>query len=562
MKEFIRDMQEFLDTNPSKDQISRKKVKLAGKHGMKKVPTDIEIYLNLDHPGRYEKLLVTKPTRTISGVAVVALMTEPHVCPHGSCIYCPGGPESDFGDVPKSYTGREPSTMRGFRNKFDAYLEVMNRLEQYVVIGQNPEKVEIIVMGGTFSFFPEDYQKGFVRDAFRAMNDFSDMFYEDGRFNIRKFKDFFELPGDKNDSGRLERIHRKLLDMKGETSLSVEKERNEDSMIRCVGLTIETRPDYGFKEQGNTFLDLGCTRIELGIQTVYEGALEKAGRGHTIEDSKRSIRELRDLGFKLNFHMMPGLPGVSYEDDLGSLKRLFRDEDFRPDMLKIYPTLVFRKTKLYDMYKMGEYKALTTEQTAEMLSEFMATIPRYCRVMRVQRDIPSSLAIDGPKMNNLRQYIDKKMKDKGIRSEDIRAREIGHRIKGKSAETEPEVNVVEYDASHGKEFFISIDDKNTDSIMGFCRLRFPSASLRGEITQGSSLVRELHVYGTAASVGKRGNVQHKGFGRKLMEKAEKISREKGKEKIVVISGVGVRNYYRKLGYEKEGPYMVKYLYQG
>lgn len=563
MKEFIGELIDFIKkNNPDKNEISKFKVKLAGKYKLKKVPTDIEIFLNLEKPKEIEKYLITKPTRTISGVAVVAIMTKPASCPHGKCIFCPGGLNSEFGDVPQSYTGHEPSTMRGIRNHYDAYLQVMNRLEQYVVIGQNPEKVELILMGGTFPFFPDEYQKKFVRDAFQAMNDFSRLFYENNIINISKFKDFFELPGEKSDKKRLNRIHEKLFKYKEENKLTLEKSKiiNMDSQIKCIGLTIETKPDYGFLEHGNLMLELGCTRVELGIQTVYDDVLKKVNRGHTIEDSIKSIRELKDLGFKLNFHLMPGLPGVDSNREREGLKQIFENEVFKPDMVKIYPTMVFNYTGLYSLYKTGKYKPLSTEEAAFLIAEFMSYTPKYCRVMRVQRDIPTQLAFSGVQKNNLRQYIDKKMKENNWICNDIRAREIGHFLRDKkNFIINPKLEVIEYNASSGKEFFISINDLNSDSLIGFCRLRFPSQSLRNEITKSTALIRELHVYGTSTAIGIEGEVQHRGYGRILMDNAEKIAKKNNKTKIVVISGVGVRNYYQKLGYFLEGPYMVKKL---
>ncbi len=560
MEEFIEELSGIIkEKKLSKDEIAKLKIKLAGKHKIKKIPTDIEIFLSLKNPKEIEKYLITKPTRTISGVAVIAIMTKPFNCPHGRCIYCPGGLNSEFGDVPQSYTGNEPATMRGIRNDYDAYLQVMNRLEQYVVIGQNPEKVELILMGGTFPFFPKEYQIEFVKDAFQAMNDFSELFYENNNLNLKKFKEFFELPGNKEDKKRIKRIKEKLLKFKKESNLEKEKSKNEDSKIKCIGLTIETKPDYGFKEHGNLMLNLGCTRIELGIQTVYDDVLKKINRGHNIKDTIKSIRELKDLGFKLNFHLMPGLPGVDSKREKEGLKEIFENSDFRPDMVKIYPTMVFKKTPLHNLYKLGKYKPLTTEEASTLIAEFMSQTPRYCRIMRVQRDIPTSLAVDGVQRNNLRQYIDKEMESKKLKCNDIRAREIGHKLKNKTYEIDPEINVIEYGASNGKEFFISIDDKNSDALIGFCRLRFPSQLLRKEITKDSALIRELHVYGTATSLGKVGKVQHKGFGKQLLEKAKEISKKNKINKIIVISGVGARKYYEKLDYKLEGPYMVKLI---
>jgi elongator complex protein 3 len=536
----------------SKEQIAKLKTKLCSKYKIKEIPTDIQILIRADEKDvRFLKeYLVTKPTRTISGVAVCAIMTMPFPCPHGKCITCPGGIDSVFGTVPQSYTGKEPATMRGIRNKFDPYLQVFNRIEHYVLMGQSPEKMELIIMGGTFPSFPKKYQEEFVTYALKAMNDFSDLFYRKD-FDIVKFKNFFELPSDIGNVERTKRLQDKLLRIKGKSSLLKEQKRNEKSKIRCVGMTIETRPDYGMLKQGNEMLRLGATRVELGIQSVYDDALQKMQRGHTVADSIKSIRILKDLGFKLNFHYMPGL-FVSKEKDLRGMRQLFENPDFRPDMLKIYPCMVIKGTKLYNMWKNRQYSPLATKDAAELIAEFKQSVPEYCRIMRVQRDIPSYLSEAGVDRTNLRQYIREIMKQKNIKCRCIRCKEPrGNKI-GSTG-----LKIREYEASEGKEFFIS--EENDENILGFCRLRFPSQFLRKEITKDSALIRELHVYGAATAIGEKGDIQHRGIGRKLLNEAEKIARKYGKKKIVVISGIGVRDYYRRLGYVLQGVYVIKRL---
>ena len=557
-KDFLDELTFFLENeNPSKDDIAKKKVVLCRKFGLKKIPTDIEIFLNLKNPSRKVKeLLRSKPVRTGSGVAVVALMTLPGKCPHGRCVFCPGGVDSFFGDVPQSYTGNEPATMRGLRNDFDAYLQVFNRLEQYVAIGQSPEKVELIIMGGTFISYRNEYREGFVRDAFNAMNDFSSLFFEED-FLVDKFKDFFELPGSIKDDKRVSRILKKIVELKKKNldSLEVAKDKNHRvSRIKCVGLTIETKPDQGFKEHGEEMLRLGCTRVELGVQTLLDDVLKKVCRGHSISDTERSIRELRDLGFKLNFHMMPGLPSVSFDEELKVFEELFSSSKYRPDMLKIYPLMVMPGTVLFDDYKKGLYDPLSTKDAVNLLSKVIPLVPEYCRVMRVQRDIPPKYAVAGPLVSNLRQLVDEK-----ILSEKRVVREIRHReIRGDLVKDPVSLSVLEFDASSGKEFFISFSDAN-DKLLGFVRLRFP-ASFNEVITKDSCIVRELHVYGFASPISSNeGNAQHRGLGKKLMKKAEEIALKNNKKKVVVISGVGVRAYYEKLGYYLQGPYVVKDL---
>lgn len=542
----------IIKKKPSKAELNRLKNKLCRKYNVKEHPSNIQIFLHADEKQAKKLKLVTKPTRTISGVAVVAVMSYPYKCPHGKCLMCPGGPSSFFGDVPQSYTGKEPATMRALRNNFDPYMQVMNRLEHYVVMGQNPEKVELIVMGGTFPSFNKKYQENFVRECFRAMNDFSSLFYKKGKFDLSKFKKFYELPGEVGDKKRAIKIRRKLLKLRKRTTLEKEQKKNEKSMIKCVGLTLETRPDYAKLKHANEMLRLGCTRVELGVQSVYDKALKKIQRGHSINDTKESIKILKDLGFKINAHYMLGLPGISKKKDLEGLYKLFSDSDFMPDMLKLYPCMVVKGTKLYNLWKKRKYEPLTTKEAAEIIAEAKRFIPSYVRIMRVQRDIPTYMTAAGVDKTNLRQYVDEIAKKKRIKCRCIRCREVGRAKKiGK-----PNIKIMHYTASHGNEFFISAEDKY-GNLFGFCRLRLPSHYLRKEINNDSALVRELHVYGTAAGIGKKGEIQHKGIGKALLAYAEDTAKTYYKRKIVVISGIGARGYYKKLGYKLEGVYMVK-----
>ncbi len=552
------------EEKPTKEEIAKKKIALCKKHRLKRIPTDIEVFLhaNKEEAKKIKQYLMTKPVRTGSGVAVVATMTAPYPCPHGSCTYCPGGPNSAFGDTPKSYTGKEPSTMRGARHDYDPYRIIFNRLEQYIVMGQNPDKVEQIIMGGTFPALPKEYQEEYVYYSFKAYNDFSKLFYKDGELDLEKFKEFFELPGRVNDEERVKKIKEKVLAIKEKNKKSLEEEQteNENAAIRMIGLTIETKPDWGFKEHGLEMLRLGTTRIELGVQTVYDEVLKAVHRGHDIQDTKRSFAELRDLGFKINAHIMPGLPGpdgkrISKEKDIKAIKELFDNPDYRPDMLKIYPCMVMPGTALEKQYEKGIYEPLTTKEAAEIIVEGKKHVPEYCRIMRVQRDIPTNQITSGVDKTNLRQYVTELAKEKGVNCRCIRCREP----RDKTISGEPEIIIREYEASGGKEYFISAEKE--DKILGFVRLRIPPRSLHPVITEKGALIRELHVYGTAVKIGltEEEKIQHRGIGKKLMKKAEEIAKKEGRKKMIVISGVGVRNYYRKIGYEKEGPYMVKYL---
>jgi elongator complex protein 3 len=540
----------------TKDQLSRLKVRLCAKHGVRDIPTDIEVFLHLDKEDAalLGKFLRIKPVRSLSGVAVCAVMTMPRACPHGKCSYCPGGPGSAYGDVPQSYTGKEPATRRASRNDYDPYLQVFNRLEQYIAAGHLPEKLEVIIMGGTFPSYPKQYRDRFVTLLFKAMNDFSDIFLKKG-FDIQKFKSFFELPGNLEDTKRAASIKRKVLGFKrGQTSLEREQKRNEKSHVRCIGLTIETRPDYATLRHARDMLRLGCTRVELGVQTLDDGVLQKSERGHTVQDTIDATRTLKGLGFKINYHIMPGLPGSTPEQDLGVLKRLFSDRRFQPDMLKIYPCMVMKGTKLFRHYKKGKYKPLTTAQAARLIAEMKRYVPIYVRIMRVQRDIPTHMSVAGVDRTNLRQYVDKEMQKLNIECNCIRCREIGRVQTGRG---KTRIRIQSYHASEGTEFFVSAESGN--ALLGFCRLRLPSESLRKEITDRSALVRELHVYGETVGIGRKGEVQHTGLGRRLLARAERIARENCMRKMVVISGIGARPYYRKLRYRLQSGYMIKQL---
>jgi len=508
---------------------------LAKKYSLNKLPSNIEL---LNYLSVKPKEIITKPTRTLSGVAPIAVMTKPTRCPHvkdgvGPCVMCPGGPKSYFGSVPQSYTGKEPATMRAIRNKFDPYLQVFNRLEQYTLLNHNLEKIELIVMGGTFPSFNKKYQEEFVMYCFKALNDFSRLFFKNNEFDFLKFKKFYEMPGTKNDSERMERIKIKLLKLKKNSILNKEQSRNEKSRVKCVALCIETRPDYCTQKEIDEMLKLGCTRVELGVQSIYDDVLEKINRGHKVSDAVNATGLLRENGLKIIYHIMLGLPESSYEKDLEMFKILFSDQKFKPDGLKIYPCSVIKGTKLYELWKDNKYVPLELEKTTELIKKIKSLVPEYCRIMRVQRDISSKEVIAGIKMTNLRQYLNSE-NCRCIRCREIRDSKID----------KIDFKVHEYDASNGNEYFISCESK--DKLIGFCRLRLDK----------KALVRELHVYGRSTELEKKGDIQHRGFGKKLIRMAEDIAKKKYK-KIYVTSGVGARGYYSKLGYSKEGFYMSK-----
>ncbi len=470
---------------------------------------------------------VRKPTRILSGVSVVAVMTMPYRCPHGKCVYCPGGPEFN---TPQSYIGEEPALMRALRVGFDPYEQVRVRLKQYEILGTFPSKVEVVVMGGTFMALPEDYQEWFIASIFDAANRYPE-----------------PRPSNPPD---LQEAHR----------------LNETARVRIVGLTIETRPDYAKEKHADRMLYLGATKVELGVQTVFDEILALVKRGHTVRDTVEATRILKDSGFKIVYHIMPGLPGSDPDRDIQAVKEIFENPSFRPDMLKIYPTVVTEGTELYKWWLEGKYRPYTDEEAVELISEFYRYIPKWVRVMRIQRDIPAQYIIAGPRKGNLRELVELRALSKGVRIWEIRFREIGRQELYRGVRPS-ELRIVReyYEASEGVEVFLSVENSTSDVVAGILRLRVPSDKAhRRELRSRSAVVRELHVYGLQTPVGAYYDYswQHKGWGTKLLEEAEKIARyEFNCNRILVLSGVGAREYYRKRGYYRLGdsPYMVKDL---
>jgi len=550
MEGFFEEVESAVKQGLPKEALAKLKVKLSKKYNLAKIPSDVEVFLKTGVK------ITTKPMRTLSGVAPLALMTAPFACPHGKCVYCPGGPGSAFGDVPQSYTGKEPSTMRGIRNFYDSYLIVFNRLEQFIATGHLPEKTEVIVQGGTFPALPWEYQENFITFALKAMNDFGDRFYKDG-VDLDAFLSFFELPGEIGSRERTKHIHEKELRLKGASSLEAEQLRNEKSKIRCVALCVETKPDWCFEQHIDGMLKLGTTRVEMGVQCLRDDVMKLTHRGHTLSDAVKATKLMRNSLLKIGYHMMPGLPSMTKDMDLEDYKELFTNSDYMPDAIKIYPTTVMKGTGLFGMWKAGKYVPLSTEDAADIIVEAKKYVPKWCRIMRVQRDIPSTVIDAGPNLTNMRQLVEQKLKEKGLKCRCIRCREPRDKdIDWSSVKLLRE----DYAANGGREIFLSFEDVKNDLLLGFCRLRVVPESHRSEIPKNSAGIRELHVYGQAVPLGESGDLQHKGLGRKLMAEAERIAKEEFScKKMIVISGVGAREYYYKLGYSKDGPYVSKWL---
>ncbi len=507
---------------------------------------DILEYATAEEKELVSDTLKKKPTRTKSGVAIVAVMCHPHKCPHGRCLYCP---ESDI--APPSYTGEEPAALRGRMFEYHPYVQCFNRLSQLKKIGHPIDKVELIIMGGTFPSRDLCYQEWFVSQCLKAMTDFGLILENDAEFEI-----------DPPLIRELEKDVVKTYPPSDYVLIDDIQLANENSKVRCVGMTFETRPDYCKKEHINRMLNFGVTRVELGVQTLSDELYAKVKRGHEIADVIEANQLLRDSAIKVAMHMMPGL-FVDQKEDLKMFKQLFSDDNFKPDMLKIYPCLVTEGSELYEMWKEGIYSPYTDEEAVDLIVEIKKILPKWVRTMRIQRDIPSTLIEAGVQKSNLGELVYNKLDENHINCQCIRCREIGHKKTNEDYTLDDfKLFKESYAACGGEETFISIEDKNEESIAGFLRFRIPSENtFRPEITDKTALIRELHVYGNMIQIGNKNPSigQHTGFGEKLLMEAENLAIDNGKEEIAIISGIGTRNYYRKFGYERKGPYMAKKL---
>ena len=462
-----------------------------------------------------------KPSKTLAGVTPVAVMLKPRKCRHGTCLYCPSL------EVPQSYTPRSPAVLRAEMFGYDPYRQIQSRLKAFEIMRHPTDKIELIIMGGTFLSYPEEYQQEFVKKCYDALNN-------------RNAKNLAEA-----------------------------KKLNEKAKHRCVALCIETRPDICSEKEIKKMLELGATRVEIGVQAIDDRIYRIINRKHLVGDVVKATQLLKDSGFKVGYHIMPGLPGSSAERDLEMFKAIFFDEKFKPDQLKIYPCQVIKNSELEKWFEKGKYKPYPEVDIVKLIVKMLAKVPRYCRVMRIMREIPPDYLVAGTTRIDLRKVIDEKIVRQKIKLNEIRSREIGFMMRdGRKIDMHLKMDILEYPASHGKEFFLEIVN-NQDFLFALLRLRIPFKALLPEL-DNSAIVRELHVYGKSLGIGKQFSkknldkdflmpIQHKGLGKLLMKKAEEIARTEGMKKIAVISGVGVREYYRKLGYKLDGSYMVKGL---
>lgn len=470
-------------------------------------------------------LLSIKPTRSLSGVSVVSVMLPPFPCP-GECVYCPSSFEEK--EAPKSYTGFEPSALRAQRLNYDPFKIVSNRIAQLDLTGNFAQKVEIIFQGSSFTCLPKAKRDNVVKQSIEGVLG------------------------------------------KRAPSLAAAKLAAERSKRRIVGITFETRPDLCKKKDIKGMLSLGGTRVELGVQNPDNKIYAKVCRGHNVKDVTSATQLLKDSAFKVLYHLMPGLPGSDYKTDLKNFRRIFTDPDFKPDMVKFYPCLVIKGTKLYDDWEKGNFDPLVEEKAVKLLAQIKSEIPKWVRVMRVNRDIPSNIISAGIKKTNLRQLVHEELSRQGKKCNCIRCREIGlmQRVDNNpklnpnySPDLAPKLEKEFYDASGGEEVFISFESKA--ALFGFVRLRNPARPFMRQITPRTALIRELHVYGKSLSLHERDDAssQHQGLGKELIKEAEQVAKKSfDAKKMVVISGLGVKEYYKNnFGYKKDGPFMSKKL---
>jgi elongator complex protein 3 len=458
---------------------------------------------------------IRKFTRTISGVTPLAVMTAPASCP-GRCLYCPTYPDS-----PQSYTPESPAVIRARRFDYDARRQVEARLRTFSEMGHPTDKIELIIMGGTFLAQPVDYQYRFIKECYDGLN--------------------------------------------GVTSPALEeaKKVNETAVRRCTGLCIETRPDWCGPEEIGRMLEFGATRVELGVQTLDDDIFRLVRRGHGVAEVVRATALLREYGFKVYYHWMPGLPGATPEKDLEMSRALFTDDRFRPDGLKLYPTMVVQGTELEKWYREGRYHPYDDDTMVNLTISIKSLVPKYVRISRVLRDIPSKFIVAGLK-DSLRDIVREKMKKDGVECRCIRCREYGHRAQAGREIGEPRLVRLDYAASGGKEIFLSFED-DKETLFGLLRLRIQSrpVPVPGGPDGNHAVIRELHVFGPEVPLSewRAPAAQHKGLGKALLHEAERIAREEFRaERMVVLSGTGAKEYYRTgSGYHPEGDYMVKTL---
>ncbi len=482
-----------------------------------------------------EKLIVKRAVRTISGVTPIGILTKAYPCP-GRCVFCPT--ESK---MPKSYLSSQPAAARALRNKFHPHKQVTNRIIALEDSGHSVSKLEIIVMGGTWSFLPKRYQTWYIKNVYDAAN------------------------GCKS------------------KNLASAIKANETAERRIIGLTLETRPDYITEEELERMRRFGCTRIEVGVQTVDDEISAVNLRDQTRKQVAHATKLMREYGFKFCYHLMPGLYGSTPEKDLKMFHEIFEDADFKPDFVKIYPCQVLPNSLLAEWWKQGKFEPLHDVELIKLLLKMKKFVPEWTRIMRLLRDIPVGNILSGAKFSNLRQILKsqpKKLKEiLGKEEFDsifhgkfewpckcIRCREVGFQsTNNKVQSTKPILVRRDYEAAGGTETFLSFESEDKKTLYALLRLRKPDSKFTSQffksVLSNAALIREVHSYGSEITVGESAGVgQHRGFGRKLIVEAERIARDEwGMKKMTIIAGVGTREYYKKFDYKERSTYMTKKL---
>ena len=604
-EDFEQLLLDILDHQPtSKAEFARAQQSETGKRKINPPANRLlfEAYQSLQKKGSVtknellESWLRKASIRSMSGIAVITSLVKPYMCP-GKCIYCPTEVR-----MPKSYIASEPAAARALRLNFSPYEQMRRRIEMLELNGHPADKIEYIIKGGTWNAYPIKYQYWFMLESFRACND----------FNREKKARHFDRTHSTNAQGRLPGVEKsrdlstpdvarddveiEYEDCSNEYSLTqlqeeLEEEQtyNETAKYRIIGLTLETRPDAISPKSIYHMRRQGCTRVELGLQAPDDKILELIQRGHTVEQFTNAMKLLREAAFKVDLHFMPDLPGTTAKHDVEMYRELFANPKLRPDMVKIYPNTVIPSAELYQWYLDGRYKPYGDNDLFEALLEMKRITPRYCRISRLIRDIPSDEIEAGNTITNLREMLEKRLHERGEVCVCLRCREIGRHLKEVDINVLPEIFVEQYDTDGGTEYFLTYEDPKRIAVYAFLRLRIPHHIVRHceecsnnkttrqslcrncketnllhklmpELT-GAAFIRELHTYGQLLRLGEQSDSasQHKGMGKGLVARAEEIIRQQGFTKAAIISGVGVRGYYEKLGYKKEGTYMVKPL---
>jgi len=497
-----------------------------------------------------ENLLKTRPIRSLSGIVNISVLTKPYPCP-GKCIYCP----AEKG-MPKSYLSGEPAAERAKKLKFNPYLQAKKRIEMLKNEGHPTAKIDLRIIGGTWSYYPRSYQIWFIKRCFEACNEFNGP-------KKSKTKNRTSIDGSEGEEGDevLFTYQKSKLQIKIQKLKKAQK-LNETAKNRIIGISIETRPDF-INERGGKFMrELGITRVELGVQSIYDDVLKINLRGHGVKETILATKLLKNCGFKICYQMMPNLPGSNLKKDEKMFEEIFSNPDFQPDYLKIYPCALVREAPLYKWYQQGKYKPYAKDELISLVKKIKRKIPYYVRIQRITRDIPSQYIIaGGAKISNLRQIVQGKIKKEDWKCKCVRCREIREKY-------EPWEKFYlfrqDYEASGGKEIFLSFENKNRSKLFSFLRLRIPSQYFEKKnhflkVLNETAIIREVQTFGEVVPIGKRKIApQHRGLGKKLIKEAEKVTKnEFGLKKMAIIAGVGVRDYFKKMGYKLKDTYMVR-----